>query len=278
MEHTIFSHKLLIAKKDINETKIYISDKLSDYLDLSLGDKVTLTFENGTQDFFVAAIYDDDERYVGGTMMICWNTKMEELFGKTNNYNGAFISSNNYLETKESLKNYKPLGDLRPREDFISDEVYQLYLESRENTDYTLQIFYKDLYMAETSSRNDSRLNKNLLLVITITMITIITFSVMIISKSIKYIKYTVELDIKNNFTIKQEYEMFNHYFIKLFVTVFLMLLVCFVVNNLVNKIALFSILHIVFLLLVFSVSIIIWFVQHMTFKSKIGKFNGNVL
>ena len=272
VNYTIFSEELLIDKyESVNNNEIFLSDKLCEILSIQLGDIVSLEFEGIKIDFYVAAIYDDDERYVGGTMITYMNDDLNNLLGILENFNGAFICSRKYTETKEYLNKYKPLGDLRTREDFSSDELYQKYLENRENTDYTMQIFYKDLYIQDTSSRNDVQLNKQISLAIFTSLMFVILFVILIVTKVMRYLKYIVEIDLKNNFTINQEQEMFNRYFLIVGVIILTLMVISFLMNSIINSLKFINILHIILVLVILIVYLITWMAQFKILKKKIG-------
>ena len=94
------------------------------------------------------------------------------------------------------------------------DDLYEIYLNSRENTDYTKSIFYRDVFLAEVSNRNDAKLSRNLTLTIVVDVVGLLMLFAWVLIRAIKYCKDEVRSDIRNNYTTKQEQKMFNTYFV----------------------------------------------------------------
>lgn len=217
ISQTVFSDDLLVSRcEDIPDNAIFISSKVADALKLRIGDSIEASVFNSTIDFTVAAIYKDDQRNVGGTVIVTLSGDLKNDLPKDYIYSGAYISSNNHDETEKYLDSYKPLGDLRSRDDFNSDASYEIYLASRENTDYTQSIFYRDAYLSEVSTRNDSRLLRELIATIAVEVIGLMLVFLWVIVRTSRYCKHDVRKDIRNNYTVKQEQSMFNAYFVSI--------------------------------------------------------------
>ena len=128
---------------------------------------------------------------------------------------GAYIDSNDLSMTNAYIDNYVPMGDLRGRDEFESDEMYQIYLEDRESTDFTKTTFYTERYLDELHNRKDSQLIREFLLAIAVITIGLIAVIVFLGLKARLYIKKDVVKDVRNNYSIEQETKMFNGYFVK---------------------------------------------------------------
>ena len=178
--NTVFSEKLLVKKGEGEcEVPLFISDAFADTLGVDVGDSLRFTLFGTDMEFAVAAVYKDDNRAVGGTLFAVFSGEVAEIAPEDYRYMGAYVSSSNYGKTEECLKSYKPLGDLRPRSDFSSEESYQAYLKNREETDYTNSIFYKAEYMESCKARYGSRLQSNVITRVVICVAAaIVTFAV----------------------------------------------------------------------------------------------------
>ena len=273
IDSTVFSNKLLVSSSEETHTNaMLVSSKVADSLKLNIGDEVSATVFDNEIKYTIAAIYEDDQRNVGGTVMVVMSGDLAQEKPQNYIYSGAYISSNNYQKTKEYLDGYKPLGDLRPREDFESDEIYEIYLESRENTDYTKMIFYRDAFLADVSSRNDSKLTRELTVTIIVDIIGLLAVFAWIFIRALKYCKNEVRGDIRNNYSVKQEQKMFNTYFALIGIISLAVAVVLSLVTNLIWGIKLLSMFNIISFVAIVALVIIAWGVQTFLLKKMFAK------
>ena len=265
---TVFSDELLISRsKETPKNSMFVSSKVADTLKLAIGDDVSLAVFEKEVTFTIAAIYEDDQRNVGGMVMVVLSGDLASAKPQDYKYSGAYISSNNYQATKEYLNNYKPLGDLRPREDFSSDELYQAYLDFRESADYTKSIFYREDYLVDTSSRYDAKLARELAFTIIVDAVGLLAMFAWILIRSIKYCKNEVRGDIRNNYTVEQEQKMFNAYFMLVAVIFLVAAVVLALINNVVWSIELFSAFNIITVIVAIVLIVVAWSIQMWMLK-----------
>ena len=277
LNYTQFSEELLIRKSDNNyDNPIYVSNEFVESSKIDLDEEIKINIYNTVVTFTVQAIYESDYRQTGGVVLtyLFDELKMlvEDQFGGANYYTGAFIDSNDIVSTTAYLQSYKPLGDLRSREEFDSEELYQLYLEERNKTDYTLTTFYKDKYMKEVSNRNDSKLNRNLILTYSSGVIGCIVFGIMLYTKFYRYYKTEIKKDINNNYSLSQEKTMFGKYYIVL-VILSLVLSVCLsFINSLIYSFKLISLLNILLSIGIVVTCLIIWAIAVKKINKRFGE------
>ena len=185
---TVFSDKLAIKKAGSNPgNALYISQDFAQLSKLNLNDAVDLTIDGTSVKFQIAGIYKSDYRNVGGTLIAVLNDDIVSALGGTYRYNGAYVSSNDANKTRDYLDDYQPLGDLRSREEFSSDEAYQIYLDERKNDDGR-SVFDRETHLNNVGKRNDARLIRNLLLAIVCSVAAIVLVCISTSKRLIGYI------------------------------------------------------------------------------------------
>lgn len=213
IKYTTFSDELRISGTIPSELNtICVSYDLAKNLGIKVEDNISVSVQNTELTFRVAGIYESDYRSVGGMLLTEFNGEIEELLGSEYKYNGAYLCSDNTALTDDYVEKYVPLGDLRTREDFESDEAYDIYLKDRETSDYSKMIFYTDNYLKEIENRNTAKMNRQIILAIMSYIVIILVVVVLVFVKTNTYIRKDLLRDVRNNYTIKQEKEMFKYY------------------------------------------------------------------
>ena len=271
---TPFSDELLIEQSQTSyDNELFVSDDFAKTNSLEIGDELTLNVYSQSINYKVKAIYSGDKRSVGGVAFALKTGDLlqaiELKYGTDYKYSGAYISSNHHSETEKWLEDYKPLGDLRSREEFASDELYQIYLENREQTDYTLTTFYKDKYLQEAHNRYDGELNKNQLLFIAVQALSFVAVTIYLAFRVFDYLKTEVIKDIRNNYSSKQEQEMFSTYFVSVLCLNVLLAIVLSALNTLIFDIGIFAIVNILGCALAILPVAFIWILQAFVMKKR---------
>lgn len=213
LNYTVFSDKLSIERSDSSPTNpIYISSDIAKNAGVSLNDTLNLTIGNTPIEFIVIGIYKSDYRNAGGTAIIILQNDVMALLGEDYNFNGAYISSNDISATKTYLDTYIGMGDLRSADEFDSDNAYQQYLENRKNKNSSESVFNSAIYITELGKRYNSKLMREFVISIGLIVGAAIILLIDLLSKTRRYTKSDVEKDIRNNFTLKQEKQMFGNY------------------------------------------------------------------
>ena len=112
------------------------------------------------------------------------------------------------------MKNYRPEGDLRSADEFETEEAYQIYLETREQSDTTTEAFSTADYLTEVRRRNSERLIRGYALVAGLLVVSYLLIAVLTAIRSSIYTRLNVKKDIKDNFSYKQEAEMYFRYYL----------------------------------------------------------------
>ena len=119
-----------------------------------LGDTVSFAINNETAEFRVYAIYETNTIYDGGAILA--QITAEQAAGIKNNsvnngYSGMYISAADYSTCRTYLTaDYRPLGRLKDREAFDSDEQYQIHYDAIMSTGYANEI--TDFRVRETDA------------------------------------------------------------------------------------------------------------------------------
>lgn len=109
-----------------------------------LGDTVSFAINNETVEFHVYAIYETNTIYDGGAILA--QITAEQATGIRNNsvnngYSGMYVSAADYSTCRTYLTtDYRPLGRLKDREAFDSDEQYQIHYDAIMSTGYANEI------------------------------------------------------------------------------------------------------------------------------------------
>lgn len=213
-QYTPFSNELLIAGEISDElNSICISNEIADNSGVEVGDVISVNVQNQYIDFAVAGIYESDYRSVGGMMLAELNGDLEQLIGSEYKYSGAYLGSNNTSMTDDYVEKYVPLGDLRTREEFDSDEAYDIYLKDRETSDYSKMIFYTENYLKEVEKRNEGKAERQIIIAILLYLVSALIPVICSVAKASAYIRKDLLRDIRNNYTVKQECSMFGKFF-----------------------------------------------------------------
>lgn len=244
--YTTLSKELLLKKGPGNGVNaLYVTDDFAKSAGVKAGDSIKISIDGTEVDFTIEGIYKTDHRHVGGTLIAVKTADIENAM-KRARYGGAFIASNNLSESGSYFANeYKPQGDIRSREEFETDDAYQTYLETRDQSDTTKEAFVIADYARELSRRNSGKLLRNLILVIALAIAAYIILALIMIVRTNNYTKTNVPRDIKDNFTIGQETRMYQKYFATLCLLMLLINVAVTAVSYLLGWMELVSIVNI---------------------------------
>lgn len=263
---TIFSDELLIKKaSNKSANQLYISQDFASASKLNLNDDIELVIDGTSIRFVIAGIYESDYRNVGGTLIAVLNNDIVSALGGTYRYNGAYISSNDVNKTRDYLDDYQPLGDLRSREEFSSDEAYKLYLDERKSDDGR-KLFDSAEFLNNVSKRNDASLIRNLLLAIGCILIALVVIYAAAQARLSGYIKKHADNDMRNSFTLKQERSMFKLFCFKDMLIIIGVYAVVLVVSWLVFKINVVSVIPLIGVIVV----ALLFIVEYCVAKTKL--------
>lgn len=212
--YTTLSDALMMKKGSGNgNNSLFVSDDFAKSVGVKVGETIKISVDGTEVSFTIEGIYKSDHRHVGGTLITVKTTDIENAM-KSARYGGAFVASNNLSESGSYFANeYKPQGDIRSRDEFDTDDAYQTYLETRDQSDTTKEAFVTADYVKELSRRNSGKLLRNIIFAIVVAVVAYIILAFIMLVRTNIYTKTNVLRDIKDNFTIDQETRMYRKYF-----------------------------------------------------------------
>lgn len=213
LSFTVFSDNLkLKSSASTANNPLYISSDLAKSSGLSLNDMINITLSGTSIEFTINGIYKSDYRNVGGTAIAIMQNDVKSLCGEEYKYNGAYVCSNDVNSTQSYIEKYVGAGDIRSADEFDSDDAYQQYLENRKNKNSTESTFYVSSFVKELEVRYNSKLNRDLIISIAFIVGAALFLFIDLCGKPNRYTKNDVEKDIRNNFTLEQEKQMYGRY------------------------------------------------------------------
>lgn len=237
-EYTIFSENLKVKGTDkFYENEVYITEDLAKKYNLNIGDYLNVLIDNENISMFVSGIYKSDYRHVGGDMLTFLSGEVSSAL-KSKKYGGAYVCSNNISVSKTYFENeYNPLGDIRTRDEFDSEDAYNIYMESRNETttDSLKKTFVTVDYINDLSKRNGKRLFINMILSIAFIAIAYILVIALSMCRTGKYTRNNVLRDVRDNYSVEQETSMYNRYFISIIVFGLLLLVTAYVFSTILD-------------------------------------------
>lgn len=145
IEYTPYNTRRCIRVTDDLNGKILVDYYFSKLTGLKLGNKLQVNIGSTSFAFEVGGIYETNSYFKNGACCVVLTDVMKdqlENFDNSLKYSSAFICASDVSQCQSYLmSNYKPLGLLRPREDFDTDESYELFIQGFNETDYSNEIF-----------------------------------------------------------------------------------------------------------------------------------------
>lgn len=159
---TMYNSTRLIkeSKKQVTNP-ILIDWQFAHDTNAEIGDIITITIDDNIIDYTVSAIYETNSLYDGGAILAPITSAQKDTISnnsKNSGYSAMYISASDYSACQSYLKtDYRPLGRLKDRALFDSDEQYQIHYDAIMSSGYANEI--TDLRVKESSlSVNDSPL------------------------------------------------------------------------------------------------------------------------
>ena len=128
--------RLIESSSETFDNPIYVDYEFAIKNNVSLGD--TIVF-NGIE-FQVAKTYETNTYYTSAIFAPLVGAQKDFILSKSKSYSGAYLKVNDITKAEAFLKNYKPLGRLKDRESFSSDEAYQSHYDSWNSANYYNEI------------------------------------------------------------------------------------------------------------------------------------------
>lgn len=143
VEFTMFGQNNMKKSISVDKPSALIDEKVSKLLNVNVGDEIKVNLASNVLDYIVSGIYESTTLYSEGVVLVDFSDEAKQIYeSKTssNSYAGAFIEATDEEKCKEYLDSYIPLGRLKDRSEFESDEAYELYNNSILSENYKNEI------------------------------------------------------------------------------------------------------------------------------------------
>ena len=151
---TMYNDARIIEKAAIDqENPIWVDWQFCHDTGAKIGDTVSFSMNGTIAEFHISAIYETNTIYDGGAILAEISDEQAEGIksnSKNGGYSGMYVSAANYESCRSYLTtDYRPLGRLKDRESFDSDEQYQIHYDAIMSAGYSNEI--TDFRIRETS-------------------------------------------------------------------------------------------------------------------------------
>ncbi len=142
---TMYNDARLIEKSGVEvNNPILVDWQFVQDTGAKLGDTVSFAINGAAVEFQVYAIYETNVVYDGGAILAQITTAQAEGIRNNsvnNGYSGMYISADDYSACRSYLTtDYRPMGRLKDREAFDSDEQYQIHYDAIMSAGYANEI------------------------------------------------------------------------------------------------------------------------------------------
>lgn len=145
IDKTMYNSKRLIKESDSKyDDPILVDWQFCKDTSADIGDTVSFTIGGETKEYKIAAIYETNSIYEGGAVLAQISTELKDKIAhnsQNNGYSGAYISASDHSTCQSYLtKEYRPLGRLKDRDQFDSDEQYKVHYDAIMSSGYANEI------------------------------------------------------------------------------------------------------------------------------------------
>ncbi len=187
MEQTPYCKARIIQGEKQNGVGNAIVDRaFADNNHCKVGDQIQLTLNNASLEYIVTAVAETNTYYNGGTVaFILTESDALGLLSHDARYSAAYVEAANITACKTFLeKEYKPLGRLKNKADFSSEDAYNQHVKNFSEADWSKEITncaanFDSLRVKYANVDNASR--TNLIIAAVIIALGIIIFNAVII-------------------------------------------------------------------------------------------------
>lgn len=132
VEITMFNESRIVEQgKDNYSNPIYVDYEFVKKTGVGIGDVVELS----SIEFQVAGIYETNS-YNNAILAPLVGEQKSLIESKNSGYSGAFLKVSDYAKADSYLKKYKPLGRLKDKSSFDSEEEYNIHYKAWESANY----------------------------------------------------------------------------------------------------------------------------------------------
>lgn len=142
---TMYNDRRLIKKSDTDFDNPILADwQFCKDTSTDIGDTVSFTIGDNTAEYRIYAIYETNSIYENGAIFAPISSELKDaiaLKSRNSGYSGMYISASDYNTCLAYLtKDYRPLGRLKDRSQFDSDEQYQIHYNAIMESGYANEI------------------------------------------------------------------------------------------------------------------------------------------
>lgn len=142
---TMYSEERLLEKaSSAVSNPVFVDWQFCKDTAAKVGDTLSFALGGDIVEYTIAAIYETNSIYDGGAILAEITEEQKNAIAenaKSNGYSGAFISASDYSTCRSYLTtDYRPLGRLKERNQFDSDEQYNTHYEAVMSSGYGNEI------------------------------------------------------------------------------------------------------------------------------------------
>lgn len=142
---TMYNGKRLIKKSDSDfDNPILVDWQFCKDTSTDIGDTISFSIGDTTAEYKIYAVYETNTIYENGAILVQLSTAQKEAIvqkSQNNGYSGMYISASDYNTCQAYLtKDYRPMGRLKDRDRFDSDEQYQVHSDAIMESGYANEI------------------------------------------------------------------------------------------------------------------------------------------
>ena len=142
---TMYNGKRLIRKSGSEyDNPILVDWQFCKDTSTDIGDTVSFSIGDTTAEYKIYAIYETNSIYENGAILAQLSTEQKDAIvqkSQNNGYSGMYISASDYNACQAYLtKDYRPMGRLKDRDRFDSDEQYQVHYDAIMSSGYANEI------------------------------------------------------------------------------------------------------------------------------------------
>lgn len=126
------------------ENPVYVDWKFCEETSAKIGDSISFSLNGNKVEYIIKAIYETNNIYDGGAILVEISKDQKEMIAanaNSNGYSAMYVSASDYAACKSYLTgDYRPLGRLRDRSEFESDEQYNVHYDAIMSSGYANEI------------------------------------------------------------------------------------------------------------------------------------------
>ena len=131
---TMYNENRLIytSQDDLYDNPLYVDYDFYTKNELAIGD--TVYFNN--IEFQIGRVYETNSYYGSAVFIPLVGVQKTYIESVTTSYSGAYLEVNDLIQAEAYLRNYKPLGRLKDKSAFSTEEEYQTHYNAWNNASY----------------------------------------------------------------------------------------------------------------------------------------------